>query len=126
MTETQSMPHFRGRYSLRLDPKGRLSLPSSLNSIKSVRKFFVTNNLFRQQKFLDLYPEKAWLQFERKMEKMPKLDTAVQAFRRFYLASAFAVEVDGQGRLLIPLELREYAGIGQDVVLLGVGQKLEL
>ncbi len=117
---------FRGRYSLRLDPKGRFALPALLRDQTKSKKFFLTNNIHNGRKYLDVFPEKAWLEFEQKISRMPSLNADVQAFRRFYLASAVPVECDKNGRLLVPQELRDYAGLGEDIVILGVGAKFEV
>lgn len=133
MTSTKAGQQFRGRQSVKIDPKGRLIVPSQYRAQKSSAKstskkqnYFITNNLYRGQRHLDLFPENEWLALEKRMNKLPSLNMDVQAFRRFYLASAVPVSVDAQGRLLVPQELREYAGLNEDVVLLGVGNKLEV
>lgn len=117
---------FRGRQSVKIDPKGRLLLPSQYKTSSKPQTFFITNNLYRGQRHLDLFPEKEWLAFEKRMARLPSLNNDVQAFRRFYLASAVPVRTDGQGRLLVPQELREYANLNEEVVLLGVGEKVEV
>ena len=121
---------FRGRHSVRLDPKGRFILPSLLReaqkSKNQPKKFFITNNIYKSQSYLDVFSEKEWLSFEKKISEMPSMNQDIQAFRRFYLGSAVPVSADLQGRLLIPQELREYAGLNEDLIVLGVGSKFEI
>lgn len=117
---------FRGRQSVKIDPKGRLLIPSQYKTSAKQQTFFITNNLYRGQRHLDIFTEKEWIGFEKRMAKLPSLNNDVQAFRRFYLASAVPVRMDAQGRLLVPQELREYAHLQEEVVLLGVGEKLEV
>jgi MraZ protein len=118
---------WRGRFSARLDSKGRLSLPGGrpLSSSRN-QKLFVTNSAFRGQKFLDVYPEKEWLKIEQKISAMPSFQLDVQAFRRFYISSAVPIEPDAQGRVLIPQELRDYAELGGDIVIVGVYNHFEV
>lgn len=116
----------RGRHSVRLDPKGRFILPSSFRSSNKNKKFYITNNIHRGQQYLDLVPEKEWLEFEKRINKMPQMKSDIQAFRRFYIASALPVKTDSQGRMLVPQELRDFANLSEDMVLLGVGNKIEI
>ena len=118
--------NLRGRHSVRLDTKGRFILPSTFRNSSKPKKFFITNNIHRGKQYLDLVPEKDWLDFEKRIGKMPQMKADIQAFRRFYLASAVPVKTDSQGRLLVPPELREFAGLSEDIVLLGVGNKIEI
>ena len=118
--------NLRGRHSVRLDSKGRFILPSTFRNTSKPKKFFITNNIHRGQQYLDLVPEKDWLAFEERIGRMPQMKADIQAFRRFYLASAVPVKTDGQGRLLVPQELREFAGLADDMILLGVGNKIEI
>lgn len=117
---------FRGRQSVKIDGKGRLVIPAQYKSTSKAQNFFITNNLYRGQKHLDLFLEKEWLALEKRVSLLPSLNSDVQAFRRFYIASAVPVKADAQGRLLVPQELRDYASLSEEVVLLGVGDKLEI
>jgi len=117
---------FRGRHSVRLDPKGRFVLPTLFRQTQKSNQFFMTNNIYASQPYLDVFSENAWTNFEKKIGLMPSLNQDVQAFRRFYLASAVPVGADAQGRILVPPELRDYAGLDSDIVLLGVGGKFEI
>jgi MraZ protein len=113
----------QGRHSIKMDGKGRLALPVDLQTRGSM---YVTSTVADGVPYLDLVPEKAWREIERKMARMPKMDRHVQAFRRFYVASAQTLECDEQNRIVLPLELRSYAKLGTDIVLLGVGEKIEI
>lgn len=117
---------FRGRHSVRLDPKGRFILPTLLREAHKSKQFFITNNVYNSQAYLDVFSEKEWLQFEKKIAQMPSMNQDIQAFRRFYLGSAVPIISDSQGRVLIPQELRDYAGLAEDLILLGVGNKFEI
>ena len=135
-----------GRYTIKLDPKGRVSLPSSLrdlidqnhskaqpkashksrSSSKSKKSFVFANGLYRGMKFIDIYLSSEWERLEQKISQMPKLKSEVQAFQRFYLSSAVTVELDSHNRLLVPMELRSFAALDEEAVIVGMGNKLEL
>lgn len=119
---------FRGRFESKSDPKGRLSLPASLRQSLSSKeqKLVVTNSQFKGQRSLDVYSWSAWERLEKRIAKLSPLKTEVQEFRRFYMAGGQVVEMDSQGRILIPQTLRRYAGLELDVVLVGLGEKFEI
>lgn len=119
---------FRGRFECKVDPKGRLSLPSAFRNQMNAETpaLVITNGLFKKKRCLDIYTHKQWHLLEEKINNMPALKSEVQAYQRFYLASGQGVQADGQSRVLIPAQLRKYAGIEEEVVLVGMGKKLEL
>lgn len=131
-----------------MDQKGRFRLPSAFIGIEAegadelalqvtdprpsqeasqtTSNFVVTNSLYKGEKCLDLYPEHEWKKIERKMSELPAFDAHVQAFQRFYISSAQHLQKDGQDRLLIPTQLREFAGLDSQIVAIGMGHKVEL
>lgn len=127
-----------GRHTIKLDPKGRVSLPSSLRdqidknlpknrgSSKNKKSFVFANGLYKGMKFIDIYPITEWEKLEAKISQMPKLKSEVQAFQRFYLSSAVVVDLDSHNRMLVPMELRGFAGLEEEAVVVGMGNKLEL
>ena len=66
------------------------------------------------------------LNFAEKLRSLPMIDKEVRQFTRFFLAGAASVEVDKQGRILLPAVLREFADITKDAVLIGVGNRIEI
>ena len=120
---------WRGRFSARIDSKGRVKIPSGLYQGKATSKaprFFITNNVFQGQRFLDVFPEKEWNRLESKISEMPRFHLDVQAFKRFYISSAIVVESDSQSRLLVPQDLREYAKFSEDIVIVGAISHFEI
>jgi MraZ protein len=118
---------WRGRAHIKIDPKGRMSLPTSFrDGLNSSQKVFITNNFYQGHRFLDFFTQAEWEKLEKKISKMPNLKTEVQVFRRFYLSSVETCDIDAQGRLLIPSHLRDYAQLQDDIVLVGMGQKIEI
>ncbi len=109
-----------------MDQKGRFRLPSSFLVEGDLTNFVITNSLYKGEKCLDLYTEAQWLTVEAKMAELPPFETHVQAFQRFYISSSQSLSKDNQDRLLIPTQLREFAGLDSEIVAIGMGHKIEL
>lgn len=75
---------------------------------------------------LFVFDDPEWQAFEEKLRSLPMIDKEARQFTRFFLAGAASVEVDKQGRILLPAVLREFAGITKDAVLVGVGSRVEI
>ncbi|MCB0377131.1 MAG: division/cell wall cluster transcriptional repressor MraZ [Bdellovibrionales bacterium] len=116
----------RGRFQIKLDGKGRLGLPSALHQGSENSSFVITNSQYQGSRCLDVYRADEWEALEARIAQMSSLKREVQAFQRFYIAGGQAVNGDSQGRLLIPKSLREYAGLEDQIVLVGMGKKLEI
>ncbi len=79
-----------------------------------------------QVKCLLIYPLPMWEEIEQEIQELPSLKPEVGRIQRLLLGYASDIELDGNGRLLLPPSLREHAGLGKKVVLVGQGKKLEL
>ena len=113
---------FLGEYKCNADTKGRLMIPSKLRDLfPEGEGLFLVRSLDR---CINLYTESKWNGFEEKIAALP--ETESRAVRRFFYASMQEAEPDGQGRVLLPVGLREYAGITKSVVVLGCGDHVEL
>ncbi len=75
---------------------------------------------------LFMFHQPEWDSLREQLDKHPAFNPKVLNFRRFLFGGAAAVKPDGQGRMAVPQHLREYAGLDKEVVLLGVGNHLEL
>ena len=119
---------FRGRFEIKLDPKGRVLLPPAYRQILPGEhpELIITNNRYQGRSCLHAYPLVEWEKLERRIDKMSSLKTEVQAFSRFYLSGGQAVEVDAQNRILVPQSLRRFAGLDTQAVLVGLGTKFEI
>ncbi len=118
---------FRGRYSIKLDAKGRMAWPTLLRETFGSRtKLVVTNGLYKGQPFLDVYTQKKWEILEEKLDTMSEFRPEVQAYKRFYLASGTPVEIDSQGRILLPYDLRQFAQAKSNIVVVGMGDRIEI
>jgi MraZ protein len=118
---------FRGSYTTRLDEKGRLKVPADYKRLideKYGLKFYITSV---DGNVAQLYPLEEWEKIERKLAEVPSYNPAKQKYldRTNYYGQL--VEMDGQGRLLIPPKLRESAAIkGVDVTVVGLQGFLEV
>ena len=113
---------FMGEYNHTIDAKGRLIVPSKCREALG-DTFVVTKGL---DGCLFVYDNKEWNAFEEKLKSLPLTNKEARQFARFFLAGAAEVEVDKQGRILVPNILREFAQISKDVVLIGVASRIEI
>ena len=113
---------FMGEYNHTIDTKGRLIIPSKFRETLG-DEFVVTKGL---DGCLFVYDNSEWRSFEDKLKSLPLTNKDARQFVRFFLAGAAAVEVDKQGRILIPAVLREFAGLEKEVVLVGVASRVEI
>lgn len=111
-----------GEYNHTIDQKGRLIVPAKFRESLG-EQFVVTKGL---DGCLFVYDKQEWAAFEEKLKTLPITNKEARAFVRFFLAGAADVEVDKQGRILLPSVLREFAKLEKDVVLVGVGSRVEI
>lgn len=116
------MHMFMGEYNHTIDAKGRLIIPSKFREILG-DAFVVTKGL---DGCLFVYDNEEWQHFEEKLRSLPITNKEARQFVRFFLAGATEAEVDKQGRILIPNVLREFAALTKEVVLVGVGSRIEI
>ena len=113
---------FRGEYNHTIDAKGRLIIPSKFREALG-DEFVVTKGM---DGCLFVFDNSEWQNFAEKLRELPMMDKEVRQFTRFFLAGAASVEVDKQGRILLPSVLREFADLTKDAVLVGVGSRIEI
>ncbi len=113
---------FMGEYQHSLDDKGRLIVPSKFREPLGGR-CVITRGL---DKCLFVYPESEWRTMEEKLKQLPLTQSDARAFVRFFFSGATDLELDKQGRVMIPANLREYASLDKDVVVIGVSTRVEL
>ncbi|MFZ5982712.1 MAG: division/cell wall cluster transcriptional repressor MraZ [Patescibacteria group bacterium] len=113
---------FIGEYSHSIDPKKRLAIPAKFRSdLKN--KVVITRGL---DKCLFIYPMKVWEVLAEKLGNLPVGESGTRSFIRLMLAGATDVEVDKQGRILVPDYLKDYAGLSKEVVVAGLYNRLEI
>lgn len=116
---------FLGEYEATLDAKGRFLLPAGLKKqMPEGEVRFVINRGF--EKCLTLYPMQSWEPIYKEISKLNDFDPKVREFRRYFLNGATEVEPDSAGRLLLPPNLKEHAGLEKDIVLVAAVNKIEI
>ncbi len=113
---------FIGEYSHCVDPKKRLALPSKFRGELGSR-VVVTRGL---DHCLFVYPMKVWEEIAGKLGNLPVGESGTRSFTRLMLAGAVDMELDSQGRVLLPEYLKEEAGLQKDVTVVGVYNRLEI
>lgn len=116
------MHMFMGEYNHTIDAKGRLIIPAKFREVLG-DEFVVTKGM---DGCLFVFDNSEWQVFAEKLRSLPMIDKEVRQFTRFFLSGAASVEVDKQGRILLPSVLRDFAGITKDTVLIGVGSRIEI
>jgi MraZ protein len=118
---------FRGVNTINLDAKGRMAMPTRYRERLSERcsgQMVVT--IDTEEKCLLIYPLPEWEDIQRKIEALPSYNPAARRIQRLLIGHATDVDIDANGRLLLPPPLREYAQLDKKSVLLGQGKKFEL
>ena len=111
-----------GEYEHSLDAKGRLIMPAKLREDIG-DKFIITKGL---DGCLFGFSQKEWDNFEEKLKTLPLTNKNARDFVRFFLSGAIECEIDKQGRFLISSNLREYAELDKEVMITGVGTRIEI
>jgi len=111
-----------GEYTYNTDPKGRVALPPKFRA-ELGREIILTRGL---ERCLWVYPVKEWETLAERLAKLPAAQKEARAFVRLMLAGARSVEIDSQGRILIPDYLRIYAVIGKKAVVIGLYNRIEI
>jgi MraZ protein len=117
---------FRGASKLTLDVKGRLAMPTRYRERLAERcggKLVVTVD---KDQCLLIYPFPDWEDIERKLMKLPSLNVQARRLQRLMVGHATELDLDGNGRILLPPTLREYGLLTRDVMLIGQGLRFEL
>jgi MraZ protein len=109
-----------------LDTKGRFAIPTKYRDRLvdlCASQLVITVD---KDRCLLIYPEPTWVEIEKKINDLPSFNNATRILKRLYVGHAHEVEMDGQGRVLLPPKLREFAGLSKKVALVGQGEHLEL
>lgn len=120
------MVGFLGEYDVTLDAKGRFLMPVGLKKQlpeDSPVQFVINRGL---EKCLALYPVKTWEPIFTEISRLNDFDPKVREFRRYFLNGATMSELDSAGRLLIPQNLKDHAGLEKDIVLVSAVNKIEI
>lgn len=113
---------FMGTYPYSIDPKGRVGIPVKFR--EALGASFVVTKGFDQ--CLCVYPFEQWQALEQKLRKLSITKKDMRDFTRYLFAGATEVELDKQGRILLPSILRQFAGLEKDVMVIGVSSRVEI
>lgn len=113
---------FYGEYQHTIDAKGRVIMPSRFRAGLGDR-FILTKGL---DECLFAYSSDEWSNLEARLKTLPLSSKDARAFVRFFFSGATECEVDKQGRILVPSNLREYAGLEKDICIIGVSTRVEI
>ncbi len=113
---------FIGEYNHTLDNKNRVIMPVKFRE-QIGSSFVMTKGL---DNCLFIYSKGEWENIEDKLKSLPMTNKDARAFVRFFFAGATECDIDKQGRALIPNNLKEFAKIDKDVVIIGVSTRIEL
>lgn len=113
---------FIGEYNHSLDNKGRLIMPSKFRDSLGY-EFVMTKGL---DNCLFVYPKEEWKILEEKLKSLPLTNKDARAFIRFFFSGATECNLDKQGRVLIPPNLRAHSKLQKDAVVIGVSTRLEI
>ena len=117
---------FRGVTALNLDAKGRMAVPTRHRDLLREccnSQLVITAD---PDRCLLIYPAPQWAEIEAELDALPSFNKSARTLQRLYIGHAHEVEMDGQGRILLPNELRKFAGLGKRVTLVGQVKKFEL
>ena len=112
---------FMGEYNHSIDQKGRIIVPAKFRE-ELGEEFVMTLGL---DGCLFVYPNSEWETFVEQLKILPG-NREVRQLQRYFLAGATNCELDKQGRILIPVKLREHAKLEKEVVFVGVLGKIEV
>jgi MraZ protein len=113
---------FLGEFEHTIDDKGRVAIPAKFREVLGER-FVVTKGF---DSCLQAFPMSYWEQLSAKIDRLPVSSPDARNLRRLMFSPAQDVDIDRQGRVLIPQSLRLYAGLAEEVVISGMGNYFEL
>lgn len=122
----ESVPLFRGINAVNIDSKGRMAIPMRYRPRLEEAENELIVTIDTEDPCLLLYPLPEWELLEYKIETLPSFNKDSRWRKRLLMGHATEVELDGNGRILLPSLLREYAQLDKEVILVGQGKKFEL
>lgn len=118
---------FRGINAITVDGKGRLAIPTRYrDALSADGKSALVVTIDTEETCLLLYPAAQWQIIEDKLQSLPSFNAAARRIQRLLIGHATDVELDSNGRVLLPPLLRDYAKLDKKVVMIGQGNKFEV
>lgn len=118
---------FRGINYINVDEKSRMILPSRY---RDPLRLYAANQLVvtidTQERCLLLYPLPDWEEIQEKIQALPSFNRTTRRIQRLLIGHAIDLSIDGQGRILLPQALKDYANITKKIILVGQGKKFEI
>ena len=112
-----------GEYYHNIDAKGRVIMPAQFRELLG-EHFQISKGV---DSCLSVYPKDVWKEFEQKLTAIPDVsDPEVRRAKRILIGGSQDCEMDKQGRFLVPPSLRTYANLQKDIVLIGIGTRIEI
>ena len=118
---------FSGRFDHAIDNKGRVSIPARFREVlqkAGLDRLYITNFIVDNERCLQLYLPSDWERLVGRIKEKASFNRNAQLFQIFYIGGAHEVEVDRQGRILIPTKLREFAHLDKEVDVFGDDRSL--
>ncbi|STX43144.1 MraZ protein [Legionella donaldsonii] len=127
ITDHKKETMFRGINAITIDGKGRLAVPTRYrDALGAQEKSSLVVTIDTEETCLLLYPAAQWQIIEDKLQSLPSFNVAARRIQRLLIGHATDVELDGNGRVLLPPLLRDYAHLDKRVVMIGQGNKFEV
>src|SRR5713226_4379398 len=112
---------FRGRFQHTIDPKGRLSVPAKFRD--ALAEYDGALIVVPNENSLEVHPLEEWERLENRINEKPQFDAEIRKLGRLYMSRAKEVALDAAGRILMPPDSRQQAGLGKDVTLVGPSRR---
>jgi len=117
---------FRGITPINLDTKGRMAIPTRYRAQLTEDESQIVITIDTNSPCLLLYPLPEWEIIEQKLAALPSFNNAARRIQRLLIGHATELDIDGNGRVLLPSVLRDYANLDKKIVLVGQGKKFEI
>lgn len=118
---------FKGATAISIDAKGRMAIPTKYRDmLASYCEGQLVATIDTDERCLLIYPLPEWEELQKKIEALPSFNPAARRIQRLLIGHASDLELDSNGRILLPATLREYAGLTKKLMLVGQSNKFEL
>ncbi|MBB3047086.1 MraZ protein [Litorivivens lipolytica] len=118
---------FTGSNNVTMDSKGRLAIPAKIrDALADACGGRIVITAHTEDRCLLVYPEQEWAELQEKIAALPNMNPKARRIQRLVLGYATPLELDSNGRVLLPQTLRDYAQLEKKLILVGQNNKLEL